>query len=124
METPEPTRPSSTDDNRTKMTDSDIVAGLRSDNPKRRKAALEALCGGIHGGVLLVCTPRENRVSATNNLRPDTAFLGLMFIAQQVGKSLGLSLQWVPEQAPPQDGLVIASGGMVPPIQAPTRRST
>ncbi len=97
------------------MTDTDIVAALRSDDPKRRLAGLTAICGPVNGGVLLICTPRENRVTATNNLRPDSAFLGLLFIASQIGKMLGLQLDWVPK-APPQDGLIVAPGGSIPPM--------
>lgn len=99
-----------------KWSDTDIVTGLRSEDPKRRQAALESLTGGINGACLMICTPRENRVSVTNNLRADQAFIGLLFITQQVAKALGLHLAWAPEK-PADDGggIVIANPDMIPP---------
>lgn len=97
------------------LTDTDIVAGLRSDEPERRRIALEALCG-MDNGVLVVCSHKGTMVSATNNLNVQRVFAGLLFVAQQVAKHLNLALHWVPEEAPDRRQIVIAPGDALPPM--------
>lgn len=107
------TRPEDDDPTKRGMTDTDIVCGLRSPDPARRAKALEALCG-VNGGLFIMSTVREQWITPTSNLMAGRVFPVVLMIAQQLGRALGLRLDWVPDQQR-QQGLVIAQPEQLPP---------
>jgi hypothetical protein len=103
------------------MTETDIIAGLRHRDGEVRRKALEAVCGPVETGVMVVCTPTETRLTVTNNVHAQRVFAGLLFVVQQVAKSLHLELHWVPEmpKEDPSQQLVVAQPEHLPPAPRP-----
>lgn len=98
------------------MTDTDIVTGLRSLDGAKRAKALEALCG-INGGVLIISGVKNQLIAATPNLNAGWTFPTVLFLAQQLGRAMGLHLNWVPDPAQiaaQQQGIVIAQPDHLP----------
>jgi len=80
------------------LNDTDIVTGLRSEDAKARQKALDALFPGAKGGaVLLQARALSVQATTTSELDAGKLFNGLLYLAQQFGKALGLHLAWVPE---------------------------
>lgn len=107
-------RPADDDPVQRKLTDTDIVTGLRSEKPERRVEALQALCG-LNGGVFILSGVKEQRITVTNNLNAGWVFPVLLRIVQHVGARLGLKLDWISEGPPPAPGIVVAQPEHLPP---------
>lgn len=91
------------------MTDTDIVCGLRSDDPEKRRKALDAVFNdrnGSFGAVLVTAGAMTSQMSSTTTLDAGRLFNALLYVQQQLGASLGLALGWVPT-APPAGGLIV-----------------
>lgn len=90
------------------ITDTDIVAGLRSDDPKRRQVALDALTAGpgSFGAIFVHAQAMQSAVSSTSTLDAGRLFTAMLFLAQQLGAQVGLQLGWVPRQ-PGKDEIIV-----------------
>jgi hypothetical protein len=91
------------------LTDSDIVTMLRSDNPEDRRIALGQLFPD-GGAVMVSMGPKGSAISASATVDAGRMFGGVLYLAQQLGKPLGLQLNWV---QPPEDPskIVVAQPG-------------
>lgn len=118
-------RPSSKDEERAlkwrATSADDIVNGLRHSDAMIRKQAIMAAFPG-RSAMLIVTDKKTSHVTASDNLDAPMVFQALLFVAQRVGRFLGLDLGWVPDpkaQAEAyeraQNELVVAHEGDVPP---------
>jgi hypothetical protein len=89
------------------LTDTDIIALLRSDQSAARQAGLEAVYPN-DSAVLVHVSGKGTAVASTGKIDPSKVFAGLLFISQQVAAVMGLQLNWIQQ---PSDGrkLVIAN---------------
>lgn len=97
-------------DNDSPWTAQQIVDGLRGEDPECRQKALDQLfLGSKNGAVLLQARALTVQATTTSRLDAGRLFNGLVYLAQQFGKAIGLQLAWVPE---PQS-LEIAPGNLL-----------
>jgi len=88
-----------------------IVDGLRSDSPQKRQQALDQLfLGSKSGAVLLQAGTLSLYATTTTSTDAGRLFNGLLYLAQQFGKPLGLQLSWVPE---PEQLEIVKPGQML-----------
>ena len=93
-------------------TDTDIVTGLRHHDPDIRRQALEALFPESTA-ILVNPTKTGTNTTTTSKLDANRSFIALLFVAQGLGRFLGMELNWI--QAPPkQDGIQIVPGDAMP----------
>lgn len=99
-----------------RLTDTDIVAGLRHDDHGVRQAALEALYPHGSGAVLIHSKKDVAQITATTRVDAGRVFNALLWLSQNVGKHLGLALHWVPEQVVEDPNKIqIVPGDALPP---------
>lgn len=99
------------------MTDSTeaekIVAGLRSDVPAERQAALDTLYKrDTNSAVLIEFQSQTTLVHSTSGVDANRVFSSLLGVMENLGGHLGLTLKWVPEQ-PKGDELVVPHAGLM-----------
>jgi hypothetical protein len=97
-------------EDRPALTDTDIVAGLRSEDPNRRRYALDRLFPN-EGATLITCRAMSTAVSTSSKIDASRMFVGLLFVAQQLGKVVGLQLNWAQDHQS-DAGKIIVPGGM------------
>lgn len=97
-----------------RYSDTDLVSMLRSGDHLKRNAALQALFPNSRGAVLMVAQATGVEVGVTPEVDAGRVFNGLLWLAQRLGKSLGLSLSWVPEAEDLQKLVVAQPGVLVP----------
>lgn len=81
------------------LTDSEIVAGLRSDDADTRIRAFNELFPDGEA-VMVRTTAVQSHFAVTDHCHPAAIFGALLYLAQQFGKNMGLHLQWIPERQP------------------------
>lgn len=100
------------------ITDTDIVAGLRSADQERRQKALSALFPEPgESAVLIHATTQNAMVATTRRVDVGRLFNAMLFVAQSLGKHLGLSLQWIHDQRAAmqeQDKIQVVPGDALP----------
>jgi len=79
-----------------RVSDTEIVAGLRSDDEVKRREALESLFPHGGGAVLIHARPDSAQITATTRVDAGRMFNALLWLSQNVGKHLGLALGWIP----------------------------
>jgi len=96
-------------------TDTDIVAGLKSDDPDVRKLALEALFPLTKGAVLVNTLKDGNAITATDNLDAPRVFGAVLYLAVQLGRFLGMDLNWIAANPNAKEpGIEVVSGDALP----------
>lgn len=101
--------------NKPVASDADLLAGIKSSNKDVRRMALNAIFP-LHSAVLIVTDPKNTMVTATDRMDAPSVFQGLLFVAQQIGRFLGLELNWIPDPAKQKteaDKIVIAPEGSI-----------
>lgn len=77
------------------LTDSELVAALRSDDADDRRRAMDELYPNELGACLVRCKPKETQISTTSGSDPERMFMGLLHLAVRFGDFLGLGLHWL-----------------------------
>ena len=98
-------------------TDAEIIAALKDDDPNVRKLALDALFPLTKGTVLINSTKDGNQITATDNLDASRVFGAVLFVAIQLGKFMGMELNWLAhpgQQQQQQQGIEVVPEGAMP----------
>jgi hypothetical protein len=95
--------------------DADMIRALKSDDTQVRKEALTAMFP-FQSAVLIVTDKKNTAVTATDKMDAPSVFQALLFVAQQVGKFLGLQLNWMPDPEvakASEDKIIVAPEGSI-----------
>lgn len=96
-------------------TDAEIVTALKSHDPDVRKLALQALFPLTKGAVLINSTKDGNEITATDNLDASRVFGAILYVAIQLGKFMGMELNWIAHPGQQQQpGIEVVPEGAMP----------